>query len=78
VTEDAQVSTEGKRAQSRTYVILDSWNEIDRIRATSAPDAIRKSVGELDDPAGQYVAVAERSFQPVTVSTETKQYTRLQ
>lgn len=52
---------------------VESWDVAERVEANSAEQAVR-SVGAA---RGTFVAVPERSWQPLTVETEQKTVTRL-
>ena len=67
------------------YVILEErggndgyWVEADQRRARSATEAIRDTIAGGDTAAGRYVAIPERSFQPVRVKVETVQRIKLE
>lgn len=54
-----------------------AWKEIGRLQARSARSAIRERIDGMAQTdaylgEGQYVAVPSRSWQPVTVHSETK------
>lgn len=65
-----------KRTSSTTkYVVLelngDDWAEVDRLETRSSKEAVRAYLDANEVSAGTFVAVPERSFEPVTVKTET-------
>ena len=71
-----------KRAAQTKYVVLEQldskWHLIKKVVARSANAAIREVVGaEGGDPTGTYVAVPERSWNPVKVSVRTQTHLKL-
>jgi hypothetical protein len=52
----------------------DIWENYASVEASSATDAIKKTA----DDGGYYVAVPARSWKPVTVTTETKTFLKLE
>ena len=69
---------EQKKAATTDYLILSRaavggpWTEQKTVSASSAKAAVRGWLAGSTDPDGTYVAVPARSWQPVTVKTETQ------
>lgn len=91
-TEPTPAPEEEKVEQSTAYVILgeleaepqegdanrSTWYVLATVNGRSAKAAIRSWLDQgPDEPKGTYVAVPARSWQPITVSTETQKRIKL-
>lgn len=80
-----EVKPESKKAPlpQTKYVVLihgsgtSDWREMKRVMARSAHGAIREVVAGEEHKVGVFVAVPERSWNPVKVTVETKQQLKL-
>ena len=65
------------------YIVLEErdgngWADVGAVYARSATEAIRAAIVNYTTTADRYVAIPERSFQPVRVKVETVQRIKLE
>lgn len=72
------VTGDGDEAEVAVESVVTGWKELARAEASSSDQAIRLALADERSPYGQFVAVPERSFQPIKVRTETRTTMKLE